>query len=283
MAHESGPHGLLAIDRFSSRPRVPSLRRALSRRSSVAWLLVPRPVSWHGLRATHVPREPARHRDLPALRPLQTLHMGFRGTVARSTLADANEVHDWRIFADFAQVLIATRDDSMPTITIGVDLSRACMPSIRQPSTCVWISFRGPVSVAERGGQAPHPARPARQHPVFIHISHGKMHDVNVLDISRRGRRVLCHGSRLRRFSTAVRADGRAFFVTRGKRNLRFTRRYSHRRVDKTTGLCADQTIVLAGFESAAVYPGPCDACAFTTRNTTAAWCSCRTTSICPL
>lgn len=100
--------------------------------------------------------------------------------------------------------------------------------------------------------------------PCFIHVSHGKMHDVNVLDqmpIEGGAFYVMDRGyvdfRRLHRFTTAG-----AFFVTRGKRNLDFTRR-TRRRVDKTTGLRSDQTIVLAGPKSAESYPAPLRRIAF--------------------
>ena len=108
MAHESGPHRLLTIDQLSSRPGVPSLRPALSGRSPAARFHLLGPVSGDGLRPVDLSRESARHRSLFGFVAGQAVHLGFHGKVARSTLADANESRDWRIFADFAHRLIAT-------------------------------------------------------------------------------------------------------------------------------------------------------------------------------
>jgi Domain of unknown function (DUF4372) len=99
-------------------------------------------------------------RDIEAcLRSLQgkLYHLGFRGKVARSTLADANESRDWRIFADFARRLIATVRGLYVREPMGVDLEQTLYALIRQPSICVWLRFRGPDS-----GDAKLPSRYTR-------------------------------------------------------------------------------------------------------------------------
>ena len=186
-------------------------------------------------------------------------HAGFRGTISRSTLADANRVHDWRIYADFAQVLIGRArqlyaneplstmlDETVYALdSTTIDLCLTLFP---------WARFR-----RRKGAIKLHTLIDLRGNiPCFIHISHGKMHDVNVLDqlpIEAGAFYAMDRGyvdfQRLHRFEIA-----KAFFVTRGKRNLDFTRR-ARRRVDKTTGLRSDQTIVLAGLKSARLYPVP--------------------------
>lgn len=191
--------------------------------------------------------------------PSKLYHAGFRGAISRSTLADANRVHDWRIYADFAQVLIGQArklyaNEPLSTIlaetvyaldSTTIDLCLKLFP---------WARFR-----RRKGAVKLHTLLDLRGNiPCFIHISHGKMHDVNVLDhlpIEAGAFYVMDRGyvdfQRLHRFTT-----GAAFFVTRGKRNLDFTRR-SRRRVDKSTGLRSDQTIVLAGLKSAELYPAP--------------------------
>jgi Domain of unknown function (DUF4372)/Transposase DDE domain len=191
--------------------------------------------------------------------PTKLYHAGFRGAISRSTLADANRVHDWRIYADFAQVLIGQArklyaNEPLSTMlaetvyaldSTTIDLCLNLFP---------WARFR-----RRKGAVKLHTLLDLRGNiPCFIHISHGKMHDVNVLDhlpIEAGAFYVMDRGyvdfQRLHRFTT-----GAAFFVTRGKRNLDFTRR-SRRRVDKTTGLRSDQTIVLAGLKSAELYPAP--------------------------
>jgi hypothetical protein len=192
-------------------------------------------------------------------------HAGFRGAVARSTLADANRVHDWRIYADFAQVLIARArklyaNEPLSTMlaetvyaldSTTIDLCLKLFP---------WARFR-----RRKGAVKLHTLLDLRGNiPCFVHISHGKMHDVNVLDqlpIEAGAFYVMDRGyvdfQRLHRFTRSG-----AFFVTRGKRNLDCTRR-SRRRVDKTTGLRSDQTIVLAGPKSARLYPAPLRRIAF--------------------
>ena len=191
--------------------------------------------------------------------PSKLYHAGFRGSISRSTLADANRVHDWRIYADFAQVLIGrarTLYANEPLSTMldetvyaldstTIDLCLNLFP---------WARFR-----RRKGAVKLHTLLDLRGNiPCFIHISHGKMHDVQVLDrlpIEAGAFYAMDRGyvdfQRLHRFTTAG-----AFFVTRGKRNLDFTRR-SRRLIDKTTGLRSDQTIVLAGLKSARLYPVP--------------------------
>jgi hypothetical protein len=197
--------------------------------------------------------------------PTKLYHAGFRGAISRSTLADANRVHDWRIYADFAQVLIGRArklyaNEPLSTMlaetvyaldSTTIDLCLKLFP---------WARFR-----RRKGAVKLHTLLDLRGNiPCFIHISHGKMHDVNVLDqlpIEAGAFYVMDRGyvdfQRLHRFTTAG-----AFFVTRGKRNLDFTRR-SRRRVDKTTGLRSDQTIVLAGLKSARLHPTPLRRIAF--------------------
>ena len=192
-------------------------------------------------------------------------HAGFRGTISRSTLADANRVHDWRIYADFAQVLIGQARQLYAAEPFGVTLDQTVYAlDSTTIDLCLslfpWARFR-----RRKGAVKLHTLLDLRGNiPCFIHISHGKMHDVNVLDqlpIEAGAFYVMDRGyvdyRRLHRFET-----GKAFFVTRGKRNLDFTRR-ARRRVDKTTGLRSDQTIVLAGTKSSRLYPEPLRRIAF--------------------
>jgi Domain of unknown function (DUF4372)/Transposase DDE domain len=191
--------------------------------------------------------------------PGKLYHAGFRGAISRSTLADANRVHDWRIYADFAQVLIGRArqlyaNESLSTMltdtvyaldSTTIDLCLKLFP---------WARFR-----RRKGAVKLHTLLDLRGNiPCFIHISHGKMHDVNVLDhlaVEAGAFYVMDRGyvdfQRLYRWTA-----GGAFFVTRGKRNLDFTRR-TRRSVDKSTGLRSDQSIVLAGVKSAELYPAP--------------------------
>ncbi len=186
-------------------------------------------------------------------------HAGLRGKISRSTLADANQVHDWRIFADFAQVLIRRARELYVNDPLDVELEQSVYAlDSTTIDLCLslfpWAKFRRRKAAVKL-----HTLIDLRGNiPCFIHISTGKMHDVNVLDqlpIEAGAFYVMDRGyvdfERLYRFTTCS-----GFFVTRGKRNLDFQRR-AYRKVDKTTGLRSDQTIVLSGVKSAQLYPAP--------------------------
>lgn len=192
-------------------------------------------------------------------------HAGFRGQVSRSTLADANRAHDWRIYADFAQVLIRRARKLYAQEPLAVDLAQTVYAlDSTTIDLCLslfpWAKFR-----RRKGAVKLHTLLDLRGNiPCFVHISPGKTHDVNVLDqlpIEPGAFYVMDRGyldfARLFRFTT-----GAAFFVTRGKRNLDCTRR-ERRAVDKMTGLRCDQTIVLAGLKSSRSYPDPLRRIAF--------------------
>lgn len=192
-------------------------------------------------------------------------HAGFRGQVSRSTLADANRIHDWRIYADFAQVLIGRARRLYASEPLSVELKQTVYAlDSTTIDLCLslfpWAKFR-----RQKGAVKLHTLLDLRGSiPCFIHISHGKMHDVNMLDLLpiEPGAfyvmdRAYVDFERLYRFT-----QGSAFFVTRGKRNLDSTRR-ERRAVDKTSGLRSDQTIVLAGLKSSRLYPDPLRRVAF--------------------
>ena len=186
-------------------------------------------------------------------------HAGFRGIIARSTLADANEHRDWRIDADFAQVLIARARRLYLAEGFGAQLKQT---AYALDSTTIdlcltlfpWAQFR-----RRTGAIKLHTLIDLRGNiPCFVRMTHGKTHDVTVLDtlpIEPGAFYVMDRGDldfgRLHRLKS-----GLAFFVTRAKTNLAFSRR-SSRRVDKTTGLRSDQTIVLRGPKTAKLYPDP--------------------------
>lgn len=195
---------------------------------------------------------------LHAVQP-KLYHAGFRGAIARSTLADANRVHDWRIFADFAQILIRRARSLYATEPLAVGLEQAVYAfDSTTIDLCLslfpWAQFR-----RRKGAVKLHTLIDLRGNiPCFIHISPGKLHDVNALDhmpIDPGAFYVMDRGyvdfRRLYRFETS-----KAFFVTRAKRNLDFRRR-TRRPVDTTTGLRSDTTIVLAGTNTAQSYPIP--------------------------
>jgi hypothetical protein len=174
-------------------------------------------------------------------------------------LADANRVHDWRIYADFAQMLIRRARELYADEPLAITLKQT---AYALDSTTIdlclslfpWAKFR-----RRKGAVKLHTLLDLRGSiPCFIHVSHGKMHDVTVLDylpMEAGSFYVMDRGyvdfRRLNRFTLAG-----AFFVTRAKRNLDCTRR-ERREVDRATGLRSDQTIVLAGPKSSRLYPGP--------------------------
>ena len=186
-------------------------------------------------------------------------HKGFRGRVTRSTLGDANEAHDWRIFADFALVLIAIARPLYANDPLGVDLVQALYAlGSTTIDLCLsvfpWARFR-----KRKGAVKMHTLLDLRGSiPTFIRITDGKVHDVNILDellIEAGAFYVMDRGyidfERLHAFTLEL-----AFFVVRTKENVLIQRRYSHP-VDKSTGVRSDQTVVLATVGSATAYPEP--------------------------
>jgi len=199
-------------------------------------------------------------RDIEAcLRSMQgkLYHMGFRGKVARSTLADANESRDWRIYADFAQVLIGAARPLYAHDPIGVDLEQSLYAlDSTTIDLCLslfpWARFRQHKAAVKM-----HTLLDLHGNiPTFIRITDGKVHDVNILDelLPEAGAfYVMDRGyidfQRLYFFTLCS-----AFFVVRTKENVLLQRRYSHA-VDKSTGVRSDHTVILTAMESARVYP----------------------------
>ena len=186
-------------------------------------------------------------------------HMGIRSRISRSTLADANENRDWRIYADFAQILISIAKELYANDDFGINLEAEVYAlDSTTIDLCLslfpWARFR-----STKGAIKLHTLLNLRGNiPEFIHISDGKLHDVNVLDIL-----IVQPGSfylmdrgyvDFARLYTIQQAS--AFFVTRCKRNFQFQRRYSHP-LDQTTGLRCDQTIITTGVDTAKDYPIP--------------------------
>lgn len=195
---------------------------------------------------------------LRAMRP-NLYHMGIRGHVARSTLADANEHRDWRIYAEFAHVLIAQARTLYRADSFGIELEQAVFALDSTTIDLCLSLFPWARYQRLHGAIKVHTLLNLRGDiPEFIHVSNGKMADVRVLDLL-----VPIPGSlyvmdrgygdfkRLYRFQQSA-----AFFVTRARRRLQFQRHIS-RPVDKQTGLRCDQTVVLTGVTSATDYPEP--------------------------
>ncbi len=184
-------------------------------------------------------------------------HLGFRGKVARSTLADANESRDWRIFADFAQRLITTARRLYASEPIGVDLDQSLYAlDSTTIDLCLslfpWAKFR-----THKAAVKMHTLLDRRGNiPTFIRITDGKVHDVNILDeiTPEAGAFYVMDRGYIdfeRLFALTLSS---AFFVVRTKSNVLLQRRYSHP-VDKSTGIRSDQTVVLTSFGSASAYP----------------------------
>jgi hypothetical protein len=186
-------------------------------------------------------------------------HAGFHGLVKRSTLADANENRNWRIYADFAQTLINIARPLYADTDLGLDLDATVYAlDATTIDLCLslfpWARFR-----RAKGAVKLHTMIDIQGAiPVFIDITDGKVHDVNVLDIliPEAGSYIVMDRGyldfeRLYRLHQAL-----AFFVIRAKRNLQFQRRYSHP-VEKSTGVRSDQTVLLTGLKTSMIYPDP--------------------------
>ncbi len=195
---------------------------------------------------------------LRAMKP-KLYHAGFRGRIARSTLADANENRPWQMYADFAQILIDKARALYSSDRFCIDLTKA---AYALDSTTVdlclalfpWAQFRKHKSAVKV-----HTLMDLRGSiPCFIRITGGAVHDVHILDqllIEPGAFYIMDRGyidfARLYTFAKSM-----AFFLTRAKTNLDYTR-IGYRTVDKTTGLRSDQTILLRGPRTSQEYPVP--------------------------
>jgi hypothetical protein len=184
-------------------------------------------------------------------------HMGFRGKVARSTLADANESRDWRIYADFAQVLIAIARPLYADDPIGIDLDQSLYAlDSTTIDLCLslfpWARFRKYKAAVKM-----HTLLDLHGNiPTFIRITDGKVHDVKILDeiMPEAGAFYVMDRGYVDFERLFVFTLSSAFFVVRTKSNVLLQRPYSHK-VDKSTGVRSDHTVILTSFESASVYP----------------------------
>jgi transposase len=201
-------------------------------------------------------------RDIEScLRALQSklYHMGFRGKVSRYTLADANESHDWRIFADFAQGLIATARPLHACDLMGVDLDQSLYAlDSTTIDLCLslfpWAKFRQRKAAVKM-----HTLLDLHGNiPTFIRVTSGAVHDVNILDeiMPEAGAFYVMDRAYIDFQRLFVFTLSSAFFVVRTKSNVLLERRYSHP-VDKSTGVLSDQTVILSSVESATAYPDP--------------------------
>jgi hypothetical protein len=186
-------------------------------------------------------------------------HSGFRSLVKKSTLADANELRDWRIYADFAQSLIQIARPLYAETDLGLDLKGTVYAlDSTTIDLCLalfpWASFR-----RAKGAVKLHTMIEVHSAiPMFIDITHGKIHDIEALDriVPEPGSYVVMDRgymdfARLYHLSQTL-----TYFVIRARRDLQFQRRRSTP-VDKSVGLRSDQTIVLTGPVTSQRYPAP--------------------------
>ncbi len=184
-------------------------------------------------------------------------HMGFCSNVSRNTLAHANQIRDWRIYADFAQILIGQARRLYANDSFGVALNQT---AYALDSTTIdlclslfpWAKFR-----AHKAAVKLHTLLDLRGSiPSLIIITHGKVHDVNILDqlIFEPGAFYIIDRGYLDFDRLYAVHQASALFITRAKSNFRFRRLYSQT-TDKSTGIQSDQIVVLEGFYSRKAYP----------------------------
>jgi Domain of unknown function (DUF4372)/Transposase DDE domain len=199
-------------------------------------------------------------------------HMGIRAKrIAKSTLADANELRDWRIYADFAQSLIGIARRLYADESFGVELNETVYALDTTTIDLCLSMFPWAPFMATKAAVKLHTLLDLRGNiPAFIHISDGKLHDVNILDqlipepaafyVMDRG---FLDYARLYRFHQAG-----SFFVTRARSNMEYARRYSHA-VEQNTGVISDQTIIFTGYYGQKAFPSALRRVRFTDQLTT--------------
>jgi len=186
-------------------------------------------------------------------------HMGFRGRISRNTLAHANETRDWRIFADFARVLITTARELYRHEPFGVELAETVYAlDSTTIDLCLsmfpWAQFRRHKSAVKV-----HALLDLRGSiPTNVYVTRGAVHDIHLLDqlLPEAGAFYLLDRGYLDFGRLYLLTQGCAFFITRAKQNTQFWRR-EWRPVRRSTGLRSDQTIQLTGPKTSRLYPDP--------------------------
>ena len=184
-------------------------------------------------------------------------HLGIRSKISKSTIAEANEKRDWRIYADFAQVLISTARKLYADDDFGIELDETVYAlDASTIDLCLslfpWARFRKSKAAVKL-----HTLLDLRGSiPSFISITDGKVHDVNILDelVPEPGSIYVMDRGYLDFERLFLLHQCLVFFIIRSKRNTKFRRIYSHE-IDKETGLRCDQTIILTGVKSKKHYP----------------------------
>ncbi len=192
--------------------------------------------------------------------PEKLYHMGIKGNISRSTLAEANENRNWRIYCDFARFLIHTARSLYADEPFGLDLDETVYAlDASTIDLCLslfpWAKFRKTKAAIKL-----HTLLDLRGNiPSFISITDGKIHDVNILDelIPETGAIYVMDRGYLDFSRLYCIHQYSAFFVTRFKTNTKFERVYSHEidKSTKSTGIMCDQTVVLTGVHSKEEYP----------------------------
>jgi transposase len=186
-------------------------------------------------------------------------HMGFRGRISRNTLAHANETRDWRIFADFARILIGTARELYRHEPFGVELAETVYAlDSTTIDLCLsmfpWAQFRRHKSAVKV-----HALLDLRGSiPTNVYVTSGAVHDIHLLDqlLPEAGAFYLLDRGYLDFGRLYLLTQGCAFFITRAKQNTQFWRR-EWRPVLRSTGLRSDQTIQLTGPKTSRLYPDP--------------------------
>jgi len=199
-------------------------------------------------------------RDIEAClraQPEKLYHMGIRGNVSRSALADANESRDWRIYFEFAQSLIKLARELYANESLGIELKETVYALDSTTIDLCLSMFEWALFRQTKAAVKLHTLLDLRGSiPTFIHISDGKLHDVNVLDLIEPelgAFYVMDRGyvdfKRLYKFVLTG-----SFFVTRAKSNFKY-RKIKANPVDRGTGVLSDQVVELVGFYSRQHYP----------------------------
>ena len=184
-------------------------------------------------------------------------HMGIRGSIAKSTLSDANEHRDWRIYFDFAQVLIHTARNLYNNDDFGVELSNTVYALDSTTIDLCLSVFPWAAYCKDQAGIRLHTLLDLRGPiPSFVEITDAKVHDVEILDLllPEAGSFYIMDRGYLSFKRLYVIDQSSAFFIIRSKKNIQFRRLYSAA-IDKLTGLRSDQTIILTGQNAPQFYP----------------------------
>jgi len=195
---------------------------------------------------------------LRAMQP-KLYHCGFRGRIARSTLADANETRDWRIYADFAQVLIRRARRLYASENFGADLAQTAYALDTTTIELCLTLFPWARYQHQQGAIRLHTQLDLHGNlPCLVHVTDGKAYDTVILDqlLLEPGSFYIMDRAFVDFARLAKVTESLAYFIVRARKNLVYCRR-THRSVDRSTGLRSDQTVMLGISHSRQLYPHP--------------------------